>query len=234
MKKAFLLAWTIVLCLAFSAHALPLWNEESGWYDSSVHDRSDTESELDLYYEDFYGYKYIGDTNTENEYSGYYLGTIGGNTRHHMLNAINYYLAFRGLAYEYIQKTKVDDIESPGPGSDTYGQLQVDWDEDLFSGSWKWTSENDFEVTFYAVMGGNEFALYLVDPIASEGSWTARHLLNNGGNIPDISHFSVATTNPGLTPIPEPTTILMFGTGLLVLAWMGRRKMQQKKYLETA
>lgn len=50
---------------------------------------------------------------------------------------------------------------------------------------------------------------------------------------PGARHVFSPYSHAGAANVPEPTTILLFGTGLLVLAWMGKRKLQQK-HLETA
>ena len=219
MKKTLFLTLAMFLCLAISAHAF-VWDEEPGWTDSNVEDHSDPDEPYsDIYDNTYFGY-------TGDDYSGYYLGTIEGNTEHHMLDAIDYYLDYRGWPAREYEITKVDDIEKIEGNTYTAGDLRITWEHDLFSGTWTWSGD-DYGLGFYAVKGGPEFALYLVDPADTEGIWTTRHLLNPGGNIPEISHFA-AVEIPKST-VPEPTTMLLFGTGLLGLGILGRRKFMPRK-----
>lgn len=41
--------------------------------------------------------------------------------------------------------------------------------------------------------------------------------------------FAPYSHNADAPTVPEPTTILLFGSGLLVLAWVGRRQLQRRK-----
>lgn len=84
--------------------------------------------------------------------------------------------------------------------------------------------------------GGNQFAAFLFadallaspggtnnlnDPENQDDIWQIT-FLNNGGNIPELSHLSLYGRD--VTPVPEPTTMLLLGTGLIGLAAGVRRK----------
>ena len=103
--------------------------------------------------------------------------------------------------------------------------LSVDLNTDEKSGEWKLTDENpmlDYAISFYGVKAAQEWSLYFVDPAATSGKWTTGHLLTpNEKNVPEISHFAGVA---GSTPVPEPATMLLFGTGLAGLAAVARRR----------
>ncbi len=90
-----------------------------------------------------------------------------------------------------------------------------------------WTSETPIE--FYAVKGGNHVAMYWLEGGASSGFWSTEHIINDGGNQPNLSHLSVynplghfsGSEDP--VPTPEPASLLLVGGGLLGLAMLRRR-----------
>lgn len=91
-------------------------------------------------------------------------------------------------------------------------------------------------ISFYAVKAGNFFAMYLVDPADSTGSWSTYDIwkygqdnnLTGAGGLEglEISHFN--GYNPGTTaPVPEPATIFLLGTGLVGIAGIGRKRFKK-------
>jgi hypothetical protein len=132
------------------------------------------------------------------------------------------------LNFDLIQEYTADvpkgtDMDAGGSATSPDGQLTVTWDDGGKTGTWTFQS---YDVIFYAVKGADEFALYYVDPAliaGTEGSWTSRHTLTKSGQIPTLSHFSVAAE------VPEPATMLLMGTGLLFLAGFLRRRIYNRK-----
>ena len=163
----------------------------------------------------------------------YYIGTFSGNDRNENVleDLIQYFL---GTDYSISAYAKVDGTTGSSSSDDAVGGLSFelyDTADDTKSGKWKITEaeSRDYapneKINFYSVKGGTEFALYYVNPQQSAGTWTTAHVENNGGNQPDISHFSVVRTS-GLetSETPEPATLLLFGFSLIWLAGMVRKK----------
>ena len=203
MKKIALLTFLLSVGLVFTAHAL-------SWDDSTFTVKNHSNGS-DTYVGGYFGYE-------GKDYSGYYLGTIEGNTTPDLMEAaISYYL--NKIEKEDFGPIEIFKVEASSfdAGGGT-GSLGVSWIDTLKTGTWTWDAEG-FGLGFYAVKGGNEFALYFVDPAQSEGIWTTRHLLTGGSQQPDISHFAAA---PTAIPVPEPGILLLLGAGLLGLAAYGR------------
>lgn len=88
------------------------------------------------------------------------------------------------------------------------------------SGTWTTTDP----VEFYTVKASTEFALYWLEGGASSGLWSTQHLRTNRGNVPEVSHLSTWNQVDAPPPIPEPSTLILLGAGLVGLAYARRSR----------
>ncbi|MFP3982468.1 MAG: PEP-CTERM sorting domain-containing protein [Desulfurivibrionaceae bacterium] len=113
------------------------------------------------------------------------------------------------------------------------------WDTGVVPQNWQYgdepaPAEDETTLDFSVVKGGNYFSLYLLDPSVSAGTWNTEGLPKMGGNnsLTSFSHYSGYSGGDGGggggtgDPIPEPGTMLLFGTGLFGLGAFLRRKRQ--------
>ncbi|MEA3469578.1 MAG: PEP-CTERM sorting domain-containing protein [Thermodesulfobacteriota bacterium] len=221
MKKTILLT-TFFMGLGVSAHATPLISQggsqtltiESTSY--TITDRADSPAQDT--WQPSYGY-------TGSDYTGVYLGTIDGNdSTTDLENLIGYFLDNSSYVIsEYAKMAYDDGTNNWSNDGGTDGLVSVTTTDDGLSGTW--TATSPYVLDFYTVKSSTEFALYSVNPALASGDWVTRHLLNNGGNIPAISHFSASLTPSA--PVPEPSTLLILGAGLCCIA--GTRGLKKKK-----
>ncbi|CAH1387874.1 PEP-CTERM sorting domain-containing protein [Candidatus Nitrotoga sp. M5] len=111
------------------------------------------------------------------------------------------------------------------------------------SGNWTLTGTAIAPVTlpvyldFMVVLKGSQrFGAWFLDNVAFDGNdggtW-AINFVNNGGNVPNLSHMSLytragdtppCTVNCGPNQIPEPTSLLLMGAGLISFGFARRRR----------
>lgn len=125
----------------------------------------------------------------------------------------------------------VEDTVGPGISySATAGKIE---------GNASWVEVDD-NPGVYAMPLAEDFAYFLVKTGKNEGSPYSYFLFENGAgpswavvdlnaqgikNIGKISHISqFAQFDNGTTPVPEPSTMLLLGGGLLVLCWYGQKR----------
>ena len=152
-----------------------------------------------------------------------WLGTLSGNDPSSPsadVSDLESYLAQKGYNVDLEFYAKVEfPSEATTDGS---GELTLDYvlsaDGESRSGTWY----TDDEISLFSVKTGKSYALYWLDPAATSGTWNTSDLSDKG-----ISHFSawtvVTEAPPRLYPNPEPTTVLLFGFGLLGIARISRR-----------
>ena len=170
-------------------------------------DRSDTNKDVKV--AEYQGYESVSPAT----YSGYYLGTwnIGKGSGDALLPlAISAYLGSSWTGDFY--KAESSNNWENGP-------LEVSFhDSSHLTGNWTYSGANG--IGFYALKAGGDIALYFVDPAVTSGVWSSQHLLNNGGNQPELSHLSASS-------VPVPPSVWLLGAGLVGLVGLRRRFKQR-------
>lgn len=98
------------------------------------------------------------------------------------------------------------------------------------SGSWQTTDAWGGGPVYFSIKAGREFELYYAGTDLSdvEVLWDTLGITNHKGKAKKLSHmtFWTADNPPGPDPVPEPSTILLLGIGLLIAAGYARKRLQ--------
>ncbi|GFE62915.1 PEP-CTERM sorting domain-containing protein [Geobacter sp. AOG2] len=91
------------------------------------------------------------------------------------------------------------------------------------SGTWN-TNSATTTISFYVVKAANAYAMYEVLPADLTGSWSTYDLWHagyGGNGALDVSHFT-GYVSSGAAPVPEPSTLILFGAGLVGVVLLRR------------
>lgn len=93
------------------------------------------------------------------------------------------------------------------------------------SGTWN-TNSLSTAISFYVVKAANAYAMYEVVPADNTGSWSTFDLWKagyGGYGALDISHFTGYLSDATPAPVPEPSTLILLGAGLVGVVLLRRR-----------
>ena len=136
-----------------------------------------------------------------------------------------------------------DDVGIAGDGVGSY--LGVDFalgpvagKDGIWTLSWTDNGTNVLPLTLdlaAVLKGSSKFDGYLFSglnfadtPASGTGTWDI-NFLNNGGNVPDLSHFSLYVRGGEPTKVPEPATLALFGLGLVSISFASALRRRTKK-----
>ena len=118
-------------------------------------------------------------------------------------------------------------------GTTYYDDEDKEYKVDLTSGTFtlSWSGQplpTNFDFIF-GLKASRKYALYFFDdflltndPYSTDGTYKVTFAINTNGNVQDLSHMTVYGRTGA--PVPEPATMLLFGTGLAGLAAVARRR----------
>ena len=145
--------------------------------------------------------------------SGTYIGTFSGNDVN--LAAVESQVeAF--LNYD-ITLTFYEKVEAPSEGTE---KLTITYEPDNKSGTWTTLDP----IAIYSVKASDSYALYFVSELGdTSGTWSTEDIFKNNHN-PEISHLSTWLYGLTAIPVPEPSTFMLAGIGIIGIFAINRKQ----------
>lgn len=84
------------------------------------------------------------------------------------------------------------------------------------AGTWAYVGDTLLDSIIMVIKGGSTgYGVYQYATGITSGLWSTENLLNNGNNVPALSHLSFYNGEGDIiTEVPVPATLLLFGAGL--------------------
>lgn len=178
-----------------------------------------------------YDYDEIVAFDTDSDASTYGFGTQIGGVEEYVNNTVSFAVV-QTLVDAYFDtvldfaRIEEEDYTSPlleAVGYDGEGSSPEDIFLSSTYGGWAVSEGLEPGIDVWMIKAGGYFTLWTYGMPSMEGYWTTAGLtVGNNSNQPEISHFTAYVTES--TPIPEPATMLLFGTGLAGIAGVHLRK----------
>jgi hypothetical protein len=91
------------------------------------------------------------------------------------------------------------------------------------SGTWD-VLDNSITISYLSVKASDRFTLYAYNPAVNFGDWSTANITNKKGNQQELSHLSLWLAPQAPAPVPEPSTVMLLGGGMLGIASWSRRR----------
>ncbi len=84
------------------------------------------------------------------------------------------------------------------------------------SGTWSYPVQvGPAPLKYMTIKAANSFLLFQVPETGGPYPWSTAGILNNGGQQPNVSHITFWDPPPPVAEVPEPTSMILLGTGLV-------------------
>jgi hypothetical protein len=143
------------------------------------------------------------------------LSLVVGNGGNDVEQAVEFALwdatdgSLEAAAYDLEALTKTDAADFASSGFSVTGLPGKD-------GQWSYVPPGGVApLKYMTIKAANSFLLFQVPQEGGPFPWSTAGILNNGGQQPDVSHITFWDPPGAVTDVPEPTSMLLLGTGLV-------------------